>query len=158
MSKQFCPQCGYKTLERVLVTVDADGNKVYRGRRKPASTKGLRVSCLFCCCSWFYRRVRIISFCCSFRCRNRVVANTPTIRYWARISRERRICPRRRLLSRTIHSIRTTYVSRRRSSPKMFSARRHSSAIARRHPPRLVSIGENETTFHKLKQNIYLHK
>ena len=43
MSKEFCPTCGYKTLERVVVTVDADGNKSYRGRRKPKSTKGLRV-------------------------------------------------------------------------------------------------------------------
>jgi len=44
MQKQFCPSCGYKTLERVIVTVDEDGNKVYRGRRKAASTKGLRYS------------------------------------------------------------------------------------------------------------------
>lgn len=44
MLKQFCPHCGYKTLERVVVTVDADGNRIYRGRRKPMSTKGLRVS------------------------------------------------------------------------------------------------------------------
>ncbi len=43
MSKQFCPHCGYKTLERVVVTVDAEGNRIYRGRRKPLSTKGLRV-------------------------------------------------------------------------------------------------------------------
>jgi hypothetical protein len=43
MSKVFCPHCGYKTLERVVVTVDADGNRIYRGRRKPMSTKGLRV-------------------------------------------------------------------------------------------------------------------
>lgn len=44
MSKQFCPHCGYKTLERVVVTVDAEGNRIYRGRRKPLSTKGLRFS------------------------------------------------------------------------------------------------------------------
>lgn len=44
MSKQFCPNCGYKSLERVVVTVDENGNKVYRGRRKPVSTKGLRYS------------------------------------------------------------------------------------------------------------------
>ena len=34
MEKQFCPKCGYKSLERVIVTIDSDGNKVYRGRRK----------------------------------------------------------------------------------------------------------------------------
>ena len=43
MSKQFCPHCGYKTLERVVVTVDSEGNRIYRGRRKPISSKGLRV-------------------------------------------------------------------------------------------------------------------
>lgn len=43
MEKQFCKYCGYKTLERVIVTVDSEGNKVYRGRRKPFCTKGLRV-------------------------------------------------------------------------------------------------------------------
>jgi hypothetical protein len=44
MSKEFCPICGYKTLDRVVVTVDAEGNKSYRERRFPKSTKGLRVS------------------------------------------------------------------------------------------------------------------
>ena len=44
MSKQFCPNCSYKTLERVLVTTDNDGNKIYKERRKPLSTKGLRVN------------------------------------------------------------------------------------------------------------------
>ena len=44
MGKEFCPYCGYKTLERVVVTVDSEGNKVYRGRRKPKTTKGTRFS------------------------------------------------------------------------------------------------------------------
>lgn len=44
MSKEFCPICGYKTLDRVVVTVDSDGNKTYRERRFPKSTKGLRVN------------------------------------------------------------------------------------------------------------------
>ena len=43
MAKEFCPTCGYKTLQRVIVTVDANGNKVYKGRNKPISKKGLRV-------------------------------------------------------------------------------------------------------------------
>lgn len=43
MSKKFCPNCGYQTLDRYIVTVDSDGNKVFKGRRKPLSTKGLRV-------------------------------------------------------------------------------------------------------------------
>lgn len=43
MSKLFCPNCGYKSLERVVVTVDADGNRIYRGRKK-LITKGLRYS------------------------------------------------------------------------------------------------------------------
>jgi len=44
MSKQFCPWCGYKTMERVIVTVDEDGNKIYRGRRKTPAAKSLIVS------------------------------------------------------------------------------------------------------------------
>jgi RNA-binding protein NOB1 len=44
MSKVFCPFCSYKTLKRVLVTIDDNGNKVYRERRKPVGTKGTRVS------------------------------------------------------------------------------------------------------------------
>jgi len=43
MEKKFCPWCGYKTLQRVVVLVDSDGNRVFRERRKPISTKGLRV-------------------------------------------------------------------------------------------------------------------
>ena len=43
MGKQFCPACGYKSLERVVVTVDENGNKVYRGRRKAIPAKSLRV-------------------------------------------------------------------------------------------------------------------
>lgn len=44
MEKIFCPYCSYKTLQRVIVTIDSDGNKIYRERRKPLNTKGLRVS------------------------------------------------------------------------------------------------------------------
>lgn len=44
MEKVFCPLCGYKTLQRVIVIVDSDGNKVYKERRKPLTTKGLRFS------------------------------------------------------------------------------------------------------------------
>ena len=44
MEKQFCPRCGYKRLERVVLMVDSDGNKVYKGRTKPPSIKGLRFS------------------------------------------------------------------------------------------------------------------
>ena len=47
MSKQFCPNCGYKSLDRVVVTVDENGNKIYRGRRKTPSAKSLRVKFFF---------------------------------------------------------------------------------------------------------------
>jgi hypothetical protein len=47
MEKKFCPWCGYKTLQRVIVLVDSDGNRVFRERRKPISTKGLRVNLSF---------------------------------------------------------------------------------------------------------------
>lgn len=43
MSKRFCPNCSYKTLERVLVSIDSNGNKVYQERKKKPSLKGLRV-------------------------------------------------------------------------------------------------------------------
>lgn len=41
MLRQFCKNCGYKSLERVVVTIDENGNKVYRGRRKTPSAKSL---------------------------------------------------------------------------------------------------------------------
>lgn len=41
MSKQFCKHCGYKSLERVVVSIDENGNKVYRGRRKTPSAKSM---------------------------------------------------------------------------------------------------------------------
>lgn len=44
MSKQFCPFCGYKSMERVVVTLDENGNKVYRGRRKTPSAKSMTFS------------------------------------------------------------------------------------------------------------------
>jgi hypothetical protein len=44
MSKQFCPFCGYKSLERVVVTLDENGNKVYRGRRKAPTAKAMTFS------------------------------------------------------------------------------------------------------------------
>ena len=43
LSKQFCPSCGYKTLERIVEVINQFGEKTYVGRRKPKSTKGLRV-------------------------------------------------------------------------------------------------------------------
>jgi|688.fasta_scaffold1292509_2 hypothetical protein len=47
LTKQFCPSCGYKTLERIVEIIDEFGEKSYIGRRKPKSTKGLRVNFVF---------------------------------------------------------------------------------------------------------------
>lgn len=41
MSKEFCQHCGYKSLERVVVSIDENGNKIYRGRRKTPSAKSM---------------------------------------------------------------------------------------------------------------------
>ena len=41
MEKQFCPNCGNKTLKRVSVTLNADGTQqVHISARKPLSTRG----------------------------------------------------------------------------------------------------------------------
>lgn len=81
MSKEFCPTCGYKTLDRVVVTVDADGNRNYRGRRIPKSTKGLRVR-LF---NLFYKKKKIshvIAFILkSILCQCLAVENIQIIQY-----------------------------------------------------------------------------
>lgn len=44
MEKKFCPHCGYKTLQRVILIIDSDGNKIYKERRKPITSKGTRVN------------------------------------------------------------------------------------------------------------------
>lgn len=45
MKRAFCQKCGLKTLKRVSVLVDKDGNKyVNVNFKRPLSTKGKRVS------------------------------------------------------------------------------------------------------------------
>ena len=44
MTRQFCGHCGNDTLQRVSVTVDADGSlKYFISTRKPISTRNKRV-------------------------------------------------------------------------------------------------------------------
>jgi RNA-binding protein NOB1 len=45
MKKIFCPKCGNKTLKRVSVYIDKEGNKrMFINFKKPISTRGKRVS------------------------------------------------------------------------------------------------------------------
>lgn len=45
MTKQFCPACGNKTLKRVSVSVDADGNsRIFINYKKPINIRGTRYS------------------------------------------------------------------------------------------------------------------
>lgn len=44
MTKKFCPKCGNKTLKRVAVSVNEDGNKtVHLNFRRPINIRGTRV-------------------------------------------------------------------------------------------------------------------
>lgn len=45
MTKTFCPKCGNKTLKRVAVTVDADGNQqIHINGRRPLTSRGKKFS------------------------------------------------------------------------------------------------------------------
>ncbi len=45
MTKEFCSHCGNQTLQKVSMTVNDDGTICYcLSRRKPISTRGLKVS------------------------------------------------------------------------------------------------------------------
>ena len=45
MEKKFCPKCGYQTLKRVSVTLNADGSQqIHISTRKPLSTRGKKFS------------------------------------------------------------------------------------------------------------------
>ena len=49
MRKEFCPNCGNKTLQKLSMTVDDDGSIRYcLSRRKPISARGLKVLDLTC--------------------------------------------------------------------------------------------------------------
>lgn len=49
MKKVFCPSCGNKTLKRVSVFVDKDGNKrMFINFKKNISTRGKRVRIINC--------------------------------------------------------------------------------------------------------------
>ena len=44
MLKEFCPYCGNRTLQKVSMTVEEDGSiRYFLSRRKPISTKGMKV-------------------------------------------------------------------------------------------------------------------
>lgn len=48
MTKMFCPSCGNKTLKKVAVSVDDEGNqKIHINFRRPLTTRGKRVKNLF---------------------------------------------------------------------------------------------------------------
>lgn len=78
MSKQFCPFCGYKSMERVVVTLDENGNKVYRGRRKTPSAKSMTVIKFFI---YFKTKQIINDFFPSSRCQCQEVENMTTSRF-----------------------------------------------------------------------------
>lgn len=49
ISKQFCPNCGNKTLKRVAVSCNENGSKnIHINFRKPINIRGTRVSSTFC--------------------------------------------------------------------------------------------------------------
>ena len=79
MAKEFCPTCGYKTLQRVIVTVDANGNKIYKGRNRPMSKKGLRVFLNFL--KFLFKLAFKFMLNLSFHCQRQREANIQTIQY-----------------------------------------------------------------------------